>query len=225
MDARGEWQTPHGHTVSLTYRVGTVDWNVIGSCLAADEYRLPEELTGWAFDIGAHLGAVSSGLAADNPELHILAVEPVPDNVRLLGLNLPPRVSRVFGAVGRSGDHVTIRHNWRGDDKALQNAAIGNWRGDEIPHDEITYLALDLPHLMALVDTERVAWLKIDTEGAEWGFLDTPAVAFVDVIVGEWHRPGGHVQSDMVDLLGATHRVTFSGSVVGPGGFRAELRG
>lgn len=232
-DTDGLFRTPRGTPVRLHYRELTNDWNVLYSALNEDEYGLRERyLGGLALDIGAHIGGVTVGLAIDNPELHVIAVEPVPDNARLLRWNvaengLGDRVTVIEGATGRG--EVPVQHGFRGSESALHHAFVGNssllvgnssllvGEGD---YDTITYPGLTLGDL-AYAD---VALLKIDNEGGEYDFLDDPLVSLCEVIVGEWHNVGGHVQGDTAALLGATHDVTFSGPVAGPGGFLAVRR-
>src|SRR5256885_2059950 len=83
------WTTPRGNGLSITYREGTSDWNTISSCLTHDEYGLRDlHVSGLALDIGAHVGAVTLALLADNADLRVIALEPVPDNVDLLKRNV-----------------------------------------------------------------------------------------------------------------------------------------
>ena len=228
------WQTPGGHEATFHYRTNSSDWNTVQSVME-DEYNLPSGLTGWAMDLGAHIGPVTVALALDNPALLILAVEPVPDNVRLLRANIEAngiadRVIVVDGAIAAPGDEtVPVWYGYRGSVTLEHHAFIGNNGlayddGGVAEHEERLAPAWSLSRLLDHAGTERVAWLKVDTEGGEWAFLTDPAIARVDVLLGEWHNVRGHVQQDIVDLLGATHRVTFSGPVAGPGGFVAVRR-
>jgi hypothetical protein len=80
--------------------------------------------------------------------------------------------------------------------------------------------AVSLDSLLAKYGIDRVALLKIDCEGCEYQFLDTPAVARVDRILGEFHRrPEG-----IMALLAATHDVTIRLDRGGVGIFDAVLR-
>lgn len=236
IDAEAIWATPGGNAALFRFRTDTSDWNTVSSVMGTnDEYALPRGLTGWAIDCGAHIGPVTVALALENPDLRIVCVEPVPDNVRLLRQNvaangLADRVVIIDGAIaGPDDETVQVWHGYVGSETAEHHAFIGNSslaydHGGANVHDQTIAEAWSLSRLIALTGADRIAWLKVDTEGAEYAFLSDPAVARVDVIVGEWHNVRGHVQGDIVDLLGDTHRVTFSGPVGGPGGFRAELR-
>ena len=227
--AAAVFRTPRGNPATMHYRTDSSDWNTLYSALNEDEYGLAGyALTGLALDIGAHIGAVTVALALDNPDLHVIAVEPVPDNARLLRENvvlngLKDRVTVIEGAAG-SGE-VTVWYGYRGSETAEHHAFIGNSslaydHGGENEHDEITYQGVTLSDL---ADGD-VALLKIDNEGGEYDFLADPAVSRCERIVGEWHNVRGHVQTDIASLLGATHVVTFSGPVGGPGGFLAVRR-
>ena len=221
--------TPRGAPVTMHYRTNSSDWNTLYSALNEDEYGLRDRhLTGRALDIGAHIGGVTIGLAVDNPGLRVIAVEPVPDNARLLRENvaangLADRVLVIEGAAGH-GD-VTVWYGYRGSETAEHHAFIGNSslaydNGGAGEHNEITY---DGWSLSDLADDE-LSLVKIDNEGGEYDFLADAAVARCAVILGEWHNVRGHVQSDIADILAPTHDVTFSGPIGGPGGFVAVRR-
>jgi FkbM family methyltransferase len=227
-----EFRTPGGHPVVMHYRLGTNDFNTLYASLDEDEYDLPLGLTGTALDIGGYLGSVGIALALDNPGLRVVIAEPVPPNADLIRRNIKQnglgnRVSLLQGAVGAGGETVEVFYGYRGNPSVEHHAFVGNSTlaydsPGELAHETATYTAVGLSELVE--DYGPIRFLKIDTEGAEWAFLESPAVAQVKTIAGEWHPVRGHVQSDIVDLLGATHRVTFSGPDSGPGGFRAERR-
>jgi hypothetical protein len=87
------WQTPGGNVATMTYRADTSDWNTVSACLrnpygGGDEYHLPSGLAGWGLDVGAHIGSVAVGLLLDNPDMTVVAIEAVPDNVELIRRNL-----------------------------------------------------------------------------------------------------------------------------------------
>ena len=224
------WISPGGHPLTIFYRRDTNDWNTVSATLTHDEYALPRGLSGHAVDIGGYLGTVGIALAADNPDLRVTIIEPVPPNAALIRRNieangLKERVTLIEGAA--SGDHkpVTISFGYRGSESLEHHAFVGNstlaYDGPgEYEHDEITYTPVTLADL---VKGGPIDWLKIDTEGAEWSFLTGP-VSKVREIVGEWHPVRGKTLGDMAALLGETHVVTFDGPQSGPGGFRAVLR-
>lgn len=221
----GDFFTPHRHSIRMAYREDTNDWNTLTACLTEDEYLLPAGLSGRALDIGGHLGSVGIALAIDDPDLYVTIVEPVPPNADLIERNIATnrvwnRVRLVRGAVGNGT--VRVRYGFAGNEAAEHHAFIGN----SMLAGDAEYRTIDLVGLgiRDLVGDDEVAFTKIDTEGAEYDFLDDPAVSQLVTIAGEWHNNDGHVIGDMLALLDATHVVTFSGPQTGPGGFRAERR-
>jgi FkbM family methyltransferase len=225
------FRTPGGHDAVMIYREGTNDWNTLWASLNEDEYLLPSNLSGIAFDIGGYLGSVGIALALDNPELRVWIVEPVPPNQGLIARNIEAngvgdRVTLIRGAVGQGGESVDVWYGYRGNEAAVHHAFVGNSSlaydsSGALPHETATYTALGLRDLLV---HGPIDFLKIDTEGAEWGFLDSHLLTEVETIVGEWHPVRGHVIGDMLALLDETHVVTFSGPQAGPGGFRAVRR-
>lgn len=218
----------------MHYREDTSDWNTISSVLDHDEYHLRGlTLMGLAIDVGAHCGAVTVALAVDNPGLHVIAVEPLPDNVRLLRENtgangIADRVTIIPRPVGRSGDTVTVRWGFQGNETALHHAFIGNSTlgTPDMPHDSAKMSAVGI---VDLVGQGEVAFLKIDCEGGEWGFLDDPAVSRIALIVGEYHPvplPDGTSgrRSLLEALLTPTHDLEVEGPEAGLGAFRAVRR-
>ena len=136
--ATAEWRTPHGNPAWLTYRRDTTDWNTISACLAnpyqpetGDEYHIPAGLSGWALDLGAHVGAVTIGLLLDNPDLTVLAIEAVPENVELINENLALNGltdrATVWHAAGwsKSGE-MTVEYDYKGSETAEQHRFIGS---------------------------------------------------------------------------------------------------
>lgn len=229
-----EFLTPRGHPVSMLVRTGTSDHNTLYSALNEDEYGLANRrLTGRAADIGAHIGSVAVGLLVDNPDLRVIAVEPVPPNVELLRQNLErngvlDRCEIIQAAVGK-GRKTTIRYGYTSDGSeagisAAHHAFIGNStivyprQPSAFPHEEATVPVVSIRDLLPL------DLIKIDVEGGEWGFLASPDIREVPYIVGEVHPTDGHSPLHMAALLRDTHDVTFSGPPAGPCGFVAIRR-
>ena len=219
-----QFRTPRGQMVEMEIRPDTSDYNTVNSCLNEDEYGLRNlHLTGSALDIGAHIGGVTVALAADNPELQVVAVEPVPDNVVLLRRNLEANglsgQVTVMDAAAGDGSEVNIRYGYSGSELACHHAWIGNLTmlyepGPENPH---TVRRVRTKTLQGLGD---FAFVKIDCEGCEWD-IDLSSVPHIR---GEWHPVRGHTRPEFLERLMDTHEVTFSGPEAGPGGFVAVWR-
>lgn len=214
----------------MHYRVGTNDWNTLTASLNEDEYDLPTDLRGVAIDVGGYLGSVGIALALDNPGLRVVIIEPVPDNLMLIERNIRlngvDHILLIEGAVG-DGSFVDIGYAYRGSDVLEHHAYVGNSTladGADAPHETVRYHSMTLNELVA--SWGPIAYMKLDTEGAEWDFLDPYGdLDQVQTIVGEAHAVGGHKGGDIVGLLERTHDVTLSGDPEGTCGFRATLRG
>lgn len=228
------FQTPHGHSAVMEYRDGTSDWNTIAACLrnpladTGDEYHLPQGLSGWALDVGAHIGSVTVGLLFDNPELRVVAIEAVPPNVDLMQRNLAAnglteRATVVLAAAWRGVGSKTVEFNYRGSEVAEVHAFIGSitpWTESK-GHDTATIPIITLAQALKLGDG-RFVWVKSDCEGCEHPFLRGPALRHVGHIEGEWHTRDGSPES-FAAQLSKTHVVTW-GQGIGGGPFVAVPR-
>ena len=237
--SRIDFYSPRGVGLTFIYREGTNDYNTLNASLGSnDEYGLADlHLAGWAFDIGAYLGSVAIALAVDNPDLEVLAVEPVPWNVALMFDNaklngVTDRVHILDGMVGPPGvDTAMVRHSYRGNEALEHHAFVGNTSLTyELPgveeHDETEVPVYSHSALVGMIG--EPSFVKIDCEGGEWGYLQDPAVLQVPRFRGEWHPVPflgtGMTRDNLVALLPG-HTVTFSGPEAGPGGFEAVRRG
>lgn len=222
--------TPRGQPVKMWVRGGTNDWNTTQSCLTEDEYRTKDlHLTGEAIDIGAYTGGVTVGLLVDNPELHVTAVEPLPENQDLILRNLAvndllDRCTLIRGAVGIGP--VTIRYRYTDSENDRHHAFVGNAYGSDAEgtHQSVTYqgtLFSELP---------KAEFVKIDCEGGLWAVLHQ--MTEVPRIAGEAEPvplPNGEVGSRarLERILGPTHDIEWGAAPGEPGdwGFWATLRG
>lgn len=212
----GTFRTPRGQNVSMAYREDTSDWNTLRSCMDEDEYRLRElTLSGTALDVGAHIGGVTIGLALDNPDLHVVAIEAVPPNVVLLRENIEragvgDRVTVLHAAAGK-GKTATIRWAFEGNATADHHAFIGN----SLLPGPATHLSEKMP-VVKLADLVAqhgpFAFAKVDCEGCEYPFLRGKALSQVAHIRGEVHAD----PIKLVDALVPTHEVTTPDTIPGP---------
>lgn len=194
-----ETYVPLGADLGLWTRDGTSDPSVVNAAFMDDEYRFAgRNLNGWAIDAGAHIGAFSALLLALNSGLRVVAIEPVPDNVRMLRKNLEPFGDRaiVLQAATAATDGLTTRvwwnythHEGQTDEYTRTERFIGNvWREDPAGGEYVEVPTVSLAGVMARYGANSVALVKTDTEGAEYDFLSNPmANACCDVILGEWH--------------------------------------
>lgn len=200
--------TPGGRQVTYVCRDGTNDAGVAISLNSwdgtlRDEYRMKDRrLSGWAIDVGAHIGALAVSMALDNPDLKVLAIEGVPENAALAIENaarngVADRVDVINAFAAAPGTAKGVCHyGYRvveGVDPGYISAHRfigGTWGeqgGDGEPEFHTDLAAVSLDGLLTKYGIDEVALLKLDCEGCEWAFLDTPATAKVQTIVGEYH--------------------------------------
>jgi FkbM family methyltransferase len=233
--ATADWYTPAGNPVRLTYRKDTTDWNTVSACLAnpygtdGDEYHLPRGLSGWALDLGAHIGSVAVGLLADNPDLRVLAIEAVPENAELVRQNLELNGltdrAIVWNAAGwsKSGD-IQVEYDYSGDDTAFNHRYIGSvspWIADA-PRRYETIKSVTLRDALKVTDGAGFVWVKTDCEGCEHPFFQGAGLKKLGIIEGEWHHRDGTPES-FAERLSKTHVVTW-GEGIGGGPFKAVPR-
>jgi FkbM family methyltransferase len=216
-----------GHHGIIHVRDGTSDLSLVLGHLSIDwakgddEYGLAGlKVSGVFVDVGAHVGAVALAVLLDNPDAVAILVEPIPENLAMAresfaASGLSDRATFLEAAVGDG----TIRLGGEGvDDRYVGN--IGT-------HDGLTITArvVTLPELVEMAGG-RIAAMKVDCEGGEWGLLDSPAVKDVDLIFGEWH--GNTADQDgkarLRALIGKTHRMVRFTDAGGIGLFRAVRR-
>lgn len=202
-------------------RDGTSDLSVINSTAINDEYGLRDlpPLSGWALDIGAHIGSVCIPLAVGHPDLSIIAVEPLPENVAVLRQNIASnrnligdRLHVYEAAISDHDGEVVVHGDFRhvkglDDDYVLTNRWIGGVaRGPHYPTYEATAYSVRAITLSTLLDgIDEVAFTKTDCETGEWLLFADPAVAKLRYIVGEYHDRN---EDALFEALHATHEVT-----------------
>lgn len=222
------FMSPGGHPLQFVYRKDTNDWNTLTSSLTEDEYGLAgRKITGHAIDIGGYLGSVGIALAADNPDLTVTIIEPIPANVELIHENvalngLTERIKVIQAAAG-DGTPTRIHYGFTGSEVGEHHAFVGNgtlaMSGTECPPDPHEHVDSSS---VRLEDIPAADFLKIDCEGCEGEVLRSPASKRIQVIVGEYHPPVGKL--GITRMLSKTHKVTFAATGGGAGGFVAVRR-
>ena len=186
------FRLPHGGQVQMHTRPGTNDHNVCFSIITEDEYRIDslKPMSGLALDVGAHIGAATVALCALNPDLRVIAIEALPDNVALLteNVNANGYGDRVTILHAAAGTNDTINWNWRQPKQKEPDVHrfIGNQHmGDETGYDTLIVNTVTLSQIVEQYGPVR--FLKIDCEGCEDTFLADPAIDKVEWIAGEFH--------------------------------------
>lgn len=186
---RESFTLPNGGAVSMETRPDTNDHNVCYSILTEDEYGFDKvkPLSGVAIDVGAHIGAATVALLEMNPDLRVIAIEPVPENIDLLRQNTASygdRVEIIEGGAGKGKQ--TVRYGFSGSEIASVHRFIANQGMPEgTPYTEITVPGHSLTELVNKYGP--IAFIKIDCEGCEHAFLDDPAIDQVERVHGEYH--------------------------------------
>lgn len=200
------FRTPHGNWITMLVRDDTSDWNTVNACTeVGDEYQIPEGLTGWALDVGAHIGAFTVALLVDNPDASCVAIEALPENVELLKANLArnkvlDRALVINAAASDTAAPVVVRYS---TDPHHEFIGSGGGAGRTVELAGVT-----LEDVMAIVNAtgaDTIALAKIDCEGCEYPFLSSPAIGRVERIVGEVHFGSQQLRG----ILDATHEVLF----------------
>ena len=228
-------ETPHGRPARFKVRDGTSDLATVGATNRlwgnlVDEYHLPEGLTGWALDVGAHIGSVTVPLLLDNPDLRVVAIEAVPDNVELLSENLNlngvyDRCVILNAAAWPGKGTIDVEYGYTGSEVAETHAYIGSvtpWIDAPGDKQTATVPRVSLADVLALTDGQGFVWVKSDCEGCEHAFFKGPSLKSVGLIEGEWHERDGTPEA-FAKQLSRTHEVSWEQGI-GGGPFRAVPR-
>lgn len=127
-------------------------WNADESALLASVRDIPAGAT--VLDVGANIGMLCCSLAVQRPDLRIVAVEPVPDNVACLRENL---------AVNDIGNVEVIHAGVAEKPGALYFDSSGPWSSVQATGEGARVECITLDSL----DFTNVALVKIDVEGWE----------------------------------------------------------
>lgn len=151
-------------------------------------------------DVGANIGVATVWLAWRFPDAQIVAIEPTREvrgrlmyNIRVNALD--SRVRVIDGGVGGQDGIATLRHGTTSSVNQL--VAYGGLDGAERVE------VLSLRSVLAAADG-HIDLLKIDCEGAEYGFLRgdlSPNPSLIEMIVGEYHRGGSQEHAELMESL------------------------
>lgn len=181
--------------LSIHYRPNTIDRSIITEVVERDDYRvggLDVPDGGLIIDVGAHIGVFSCLAASMYPRARVFACELDKENAEILTRNaarygnITALHRMVVGDVIPSGYH-----------RNTDNTGGHHIAGRLPPPPAVT--------LADLTGGGRVAFLKMDCEGAEYGILRRAAsdgtLAQVDRIAMEYHNFFGECGASLVPLL------------------------
>lgn len=175
----------------VSVRGGTSDPLVFGQIFLTREYACFDDLrdVGLVVDLGANVGYSAAYFLSRFPSCFVIAVEPDAENFAALEANLSPYAGRykaLRAAVWSRNGRVHL-------DPATAGAHSA-WGRRVIEHGDATTAvdAIDMWHVLALVNERRISVLKIDIEGTERDVFADDARAWldrVDNICIELHGP------------------------------------
>ncbi len=188
-----------------------VDFGFIRDIFEQQSYTaFPEMEIGEAdtvVDAGANVGAFTLFAAVHAAQGRVIALEPngslVRELVRNIGLNSLTNVEVVQAALSATDGTAVLWHaqTGSGNDSLI--------RGNSQEGEKVT--TLSFPRLMELYQLDRVDFLKVDIEGAEWEiFSEAPWLGRVKRIALEVHGEHGDAQFLRSRLRSAGFRVFAS---------------
>lgn len=165
-------------------------WTVFGQRVVDVELPRPPELV---VDAGAYVGYSSVYYAAKYPNARIVAIEPAPENFRLLLANCRdfPNIHPIRAAIWSSAAELHVHNRRAGSPGALSwtfavseapLAGRGSVRG------------ITIPQILERFGAERIDLLKMDIEGGE-EVVFAPGSGYgewldlVDTLAVEFHGP------------------------------------
>jgi FkbM family methyltransferase len=173
-----------GHLI--TYRSKTSDRAQVERLLLLGkrcEYNLPKKINpGHILDAGANIGLATLFFSEYFPEARIVCCEPSPDSVELLRLNTSrlPNVNVLACALGKEPGSGSI----------VQKSPRNYAKAKVVQSSTGTVPIYDYTQLAKVSGVPFFDLIKIDIEGAEYGFLSSMSeeqLAHCSWIVGEVH--------------------------------------
>jgi FkbM family methyltransferase len=199
----------------LWIRAGTVDVAVVRTVFLLDEYgteALPPEPLDCVVDVGAHIGSFVVKIAP--LAAHILAIEPMADNLEIFRRNLTGlTVGRVDLIPAAISDHAGKMRLFQGRNTASHSAFPGDGTTTQ---ESCEVECLRLPDVLNQKQIAHVDFLKVDCEGAEYGILSSLqawGLERIDRIVMEYH-PVKELASAITSIAGAEECLRRAGFAV-----------
>lgn len=162
-----------------------------------DGYRLRELPSGAKriVDVGAHIGVATVKMLERWPDAHVVCIEPVIENVKVLEHNVDGRNATVIQGACTYEPGAKLRssvfpgsHNTGASYVQPPHIAPLRKNGDERYIDAFTDVPIvTLEHVMDLMEWTSIDVLKMDCEGAEISIMHKGPMDRVAMMVGEWH--------------------------------------
>jgi FkbM family methyltransferase len=155
---------------------------VFAQVLANREYRCLDQadISGLVIDCGANIGLSTLYFLRRFPNAHVIALEPDPDNFKMLIRNtvgFSDRVTLLQAAVWNKNTRLVFSDT-RAFDSQEWAKTCREAEGGERPRIE----AFDIPTILGMSSFKRVGLLKIDIEAGELALFDQSAKDWIDLV-------------------------------------------
>jgi len=192
------------HTLSITYRDDS-DLSVIDEFFVDKMYRSIDDiipnLKNPILDIGAHIGMFSLYASILNPDVKIIALEPEPENYKLLKENLKQNHCKNV-----TTKQVALTHT---DKTTIDFYLSDNTHTHSTikPVNQSTHIevpATILKKLIAQNKLNKIGLLKMDIEGAEFSIIrNTTQDTWnkIQYIVVEYHESEKNKRADLENII------------------------
>lgn len=200
----------NSHIIKINYRNDS-DLSVIDEIFVDRMYRSTESiipnLRSPILDIGAHIGLFSIYASALNPQVKIIALEPEPENFKLMKENLKlnhcKNVTAVQHAVILSESEGRVERSPRTTTLYL-NANSHNHSTFYKTTNPIDVPAITLENLITKNKLDKIGLLKMDIEGAEFDIfknIDQDTWSKIQYIAVEYHELGNNKRADLENII------------------------
>lgn len=179
------------HTINDTSGIGCIE-----EIITNDEYKLYKyrDIKGNIIDIGGNHGLVTIILALQNPLAHIYVLEPIPDLVEIININIKlnniKNVTVINKALGNNENvDLFISNQYSGASSTIVEN-IDMFSNQYNGYSKINIETISLDNLLKKYNIDDVEVLKIDCEGGEYFLYDSELFKkkCVKNIIGEFHN-------------------------------------
>lgn len=177
-------------------RANGFDWSLVDEIFLRHIYDVELKGVGHILDLGGNIGLAALWFAWKFPEARLCTVEPVPENLNVLGRNVAghPSIRVLDGAVGTTDGTVNLTLS---EDPRNHSTS---WPGGT---SSITVRQMTVPSIMNVMGWDHIDILKIDIEGGEKEVLGGRPewLKKVRCVIGEGHTGVGYTIEQCRDDL------------------------
>jgi FkbM family methyltransferase len=171
-----------GFPQPVYFRAGGSDLRVFAQVLANREYRFLDQadISGLVIDCGANIGLSTLYFLRRFPNAHVIALEPDPDNFKMLTRNTAAysdRITLLQAAVWNKNTRLVFSEA-RALDRQEWAKTCREAEEREVPQIQ----AFDIPRILRMSSFKRVGLLKVDIESGELALFDESAKDWIDLV-------------------------------------------